>query len=194
MAMPCYSPSGQMKTLIGRWSLLVSGILGGAVLADAAPIRYDISFTASTGVAPTSSSFVYDASTSTFTDFIVTWHGITFNLTIAANNPVAIGLCDTAPPGMTGIDAFAFLSNPTCGAGDSASGWRANNVSAVFVFVRDNRSGTDRILVVGGGGVSPEPLTFAAGDFSIAPVPEPSTAGVLVAAGLMWAWRQRRAK
>lgn len=56
--------------------------LVGVLPALADPIQYTIDFTLTQGSPlPTSGSFIYDSSTSTFTSFDVVWDGDTFDLT-----------------------------------------------------------------------------------------------------------------
>ena len=65
------------------WPPLVATILvavSALILAPAAaaePIQYTINFTAGFGIAPTSGSFAYDASTGTISAFTVDWMGAT---------------------------------------------------------------------------------------------------------------------
>jgi hypothetical protein len=55
--------------------------------AVAAPVLYTIHFSLTLGSGlPTSGSFYYDSSTSTFSSFVVVWNGDTFDLTATANN------------------------------------------------------------------------------------------------------------
>lgn len=82
----------------------------------AAPTHYDFTFTlTSGGIAPTSGAFDYDGSTRVFTDFIVNWNGLTFDLTASANAPIVLGTIYPAQCGVTGAAlTFAFLSHDTC--------------------------------------------------------------------------------
>ena len=63
----------------------VAMTIGIAVSELANPTQYDIAFSGGSG-APTG-SFFYDVDVPSFSDFIVTWNGLTFNLTGSANTP-----------------------------------------------------------------------------------------------------------
>jgi hypothetical protein len=69
------------------------------------------------GPAPTSGSFDYDASAaagSQFADFTVVWRGMTYDLTAAANNPVARNSITSACiPSLDSSGFFAGLLNPS---------------------------------------------------------------------------------
>ena len=72
-------------------SLLIFTLL---CVASAAPLaradsvaNYTITFTTSTGTPPASGSFTYDSTAPQFSNFFVSWDGITFNLTASANHP-----------------------------------------------------------------------------------------------------------
>lgn len=75
---------------------------------------YDISFTLTSGtLLPTSGSFTYDSTTPQFTNFIVDWDSLVFNLTSSANNPTVVGSTPACVGTNTGAAAtFAILS--TC--------------------------------------------------------------------------------
>ena len=74
-----------MRRLMGAIPFLLAL---GAVPAVATSAYYNIDFTLTSGTTlPTSGSFYYDASTSTFTGFDVLWDGVTFDLTSQANSP-----------------------------------------------------------------------------------------------------------
>jgi hypothetical protein len=73
------------KTL---WVVTLLFVASAAPLARAGSIiNYTITFATSTGTNPTSGSFTYNSTTPQFSNFLVTWDGITFNLTSSANNP-----------------------------------------------------------------------------------------------------------
>jgi hypothetical protein len=93
----------------------LAAVFAAAPLA-AAPTHYDFSFTLASGsIAPTSGVFDYDSSTQVFTDFVVRWNGLTFDLTAAANAPIVLGTIYPAQCGVTGAAlAFAFLRHDTC--------------------------------------------------------------------------------
>jgi hypothetical protein len=108
-------PSMRVPALFGLASLLLCG----ALQSPASPVLYDVDFTAFDfmGPAPTSASFDYDASAtagSQFTDFIVVWNGFTYDLTAAANNPVARNYNTSACiPSLDSAGFFAGLLNPS---------------------------------------------------------------------------------
>ena len=66
-----------MKNAILKWIPLL--VLLVPMQAQAAPITYDIVFTASSGNAPTAGVFTYDADTTTLTGLAITWEGVTFD-------------------------------------------------------------------------------------------------------------------
>jgi hypothetical protein len=69
-----------------KYITLLPILLIGALPALATPVNYTIDFTLTQdGPLPTSGSFSYDSSTSTFANFDVVWDGDTFDLTSAAN-------------------------------------------------------------------------------------------------------------
>ncbi|MBS1828876.1 MAG: PEP-CTERM sorting domain-containing protein [Acidobacteria bacterium] len=179
-----------------RFSLgLTLAVLGALSCANAAPLLYNIQFTATSGAAPTSGSFRYDPDVPVFSDFIVVWTGDTFNMTASANNPIATGACDT--PGNGAADTFDFLLNQNCGNGQFSNGWSAsrNTLGAAIQFGRsdDNIPPVDRFLIFAdaGGGSS----ASSRGTFSIslaeAPVPEPATLSLLTASAALVAARFR---
>jgi len=87
--------------------ILITLVAAGSI-ATASPITYNINFTTTSGLAPTSGSFIYDASTTTFSNFIVVWDTDSFDFTDNANTD---GGCfgDISP-----ATAFVFL-NTGCG-------------------------------------------------------------------------------
>jgi hypothetical protein len=87
-------------------------LLGAALQLStlATPINYTINFSLASGtIAPTSGSFTYDPDVG-FSNFIVVWDGITFDLTASANAPlVAYSICGASTP----ATAFLLLSQST---------------------------------------------------------------------------------
>ena len=72
-----------------------------APAAIAGPIQYTITFTATSGPAPTAGSFSYDSSQqlgSPFSSFLVTWDSITFDVTASANAPLFAAIFEPCPP------------------------------------------------------------------------------------------------
>ncbi len=108
------TPNRGVPILSGLASLLLC-----ALQVHASPVLYDIDFTPFNfmGPAPTSASFDYDASAavgSQFTDFIVVWNGLTYDLSAAANNPVARNSeTSTCIPTLDSAGFFAGLLNPS---------------------------------------------------------------------------------
>ena len=176
-----------------KFTLFLSGaFLSVAAAVHAAPVTYNINFTG-VGTLPTSGSFTYDAANPVFTNFIVVWQGISFNLTAGANVAFAAGACNT--PGTPAEDAFSFLSNPVCGSGAFQSGWQAFPVLATYVFSFnrfDLQFGATDWVSVETGTSGPAGLQGANGAFSIAAVPEPATLPMVLAGGAWLAWRRRR--
>ena len=84
----------------------------------AAPVLYKIHFSLTAGsTLPTSGSFSYDASTSTFANFIVVWNGDTFDLTSTANAPgVFVASPDPCYSGATTNPQQVFLMLTACAA------------------------------------------------------------------------------
>ena len=74
----------------------------------AAPLAYNINFTTTSGTAPTSGGFTYDAMTTTFSAFTVVWNTITFDFTSTANSPMNMPIipCNGTGPSA----AFALLT------------------------------------------------------------------------------------
>ena len=94
-------------------SILLALAIGGASTARAAAITYDITFT-SNGDLPVG-SFTYDAAVPAFTNFLVQWNGLTFDLTSAANSPFDDGASGPAClGGLTGAAASFVWLSPGC--------------------------------------------------------------------------------
>ena len=173
-----------MKLSLG----LSLALLGALSSAHAAPVKYNIQFTTTSGSpTPASGSFFYDPDVPVFSNFLVVWNGISFDMTAAANNPkFAWGACNTAGNGAA--DTFDFLLNQNCGSGQHFNGWAADTqdwgagiVNGVFGFQRiDNGSfPTDQIVFDVSETTFFAEINTAQGTFSIslaeAPVPEPAT-------------------
>ncbi len=189
-----------MKLSLG----LSLALLGALSTAHAAPVKYNIQFaTTSGGPAPTSGSFFYDPDVPVFSNFLVVWNGISFNMTAAANNPrFAWGACNTAGNGAA--DTFDFLLNQNCGSGQYFNGWASDTqdwgagiVNSVFGFQRidDGSFPTDQIVFDVSETTTFGEINMAEGTFSIslaeAPVPEPATLSMLTAAAALLAVRFR---
>jgi hypothetical protein len=134
---------------------LLMGLVGAAATATASPIPYNINFTGGSPN-PTAGSFIYDADSPLFTSFTVIWQGISFDLSapannhFSANNAFSGGVCDTV--GNNAADAFAYLSNPTCGSGATNDGWTAfQGVGGGFDSFQFYRSGGGGLREILGG-------------------------------------------
>jgi hypothetical protein len=176
-------------------ALVIFATLAAASLATASPITYNIDFTTTSGLAPTSGSFTYDAATTTFSNFIVDWDTISFSdLTTIANTEG--GTCGASPS--SPANAFLFLDT---GCGGTRA-WTASvgPESPFLEFASFFFTGTEGEIDPDGFSiVSSQPLIDAGGSFTISPataVPEPASAGMfgLGFAGLLIAFRCYRAR
>ena len=112
-----------------------------AALADPIDLTtYTLTFTGSP-LLPSSGSFTYDPDTPHFTSFSVTWEGINFDLTSAANAP---GISATAPACIgtdTGAAATADLLFGSCNPSSGGMAvWEAilfGNGDTFFTFASD---------------------------------------------------------
>lgn len=87
----------------------VSALVAVSAPAQAAPVVYDITFTTTSGTATPTGFFTYDAAVGpvgTFTDFLVTQRGFTFDLTESANAPILTGCT-------SGASGFAIMAGTT---------------------------------------------------------------------------------
>jgi hypothetical protein len=160
-----------------------------AVHLNAGSVGYDISFTPLNGVVPTAGFFDYNAAAPAFTNFTVTWDGILFDLTSAANNFVPTPGCND-PSGAAG--AFEILSHTTTSC-IGVSAWIAffpgTPESSGLGFSQLNGPGniSEDVLVTG-----TNPGIDASGHWTITATPEPSTGGLAVGGVIaLWAmWRR----
>src|ERR1039457_3718761 len=76
--------------------------------------EYTINFTTTSGVAPPSGSFTYDSTVQSFANFLVSWGGITFDLTAAADSPILFGTGCTGEAA-TPAYGFAIMSQDVTG-------------------------------------------------------------------------------
>ncbi|MBN9657323.1 MAG: PEP-CTERM sorting domain-containing protein [Acidobacteria bacterium] len=178
-----------------RSFLLCLAALALSVPALASPIPYVINFVQDNGFGPLPSSggFTYDPATSTFSNFLVVWHSVTFDMTALANagpdfqgSPSVCGL----PSGPSG--SFELLSTAPC-----LSGWYAASLfgGADFTFYSNQpQVGTAYLRLLS----MPDPSRanlVPSGTFSITAVPEPSGAVLLglgfAALGVMRKFRSR---
>jgi len=169
---------------LGIGALLVAALC--APVAVAGPIdatTYTINFMGR-GTLPTAGSFTYDPNTPIFTNFLVTWQGLTFDLTSSANVPQMSPTIPGCLSGMSGAaSSFALLSG-ACAAGF----WGATSeeiLTANFSFHTEDGSNflnvTDNLAIP----FDFQPKTQANGGWTITPettpVPEPSPFMVLAA-------------
>jgi hypothetical protein len=154
------------------------------------PVNYRINFTGGAGV-PDLGFFHYDQSTSTFSNFLVSWRGVLFDLSSAANSPFVGSAC----PGTTSSPATGFaLMNKTLCAG-LYNRWFANDFfgsTTSFTFSSQTlalpEQNAARISADGAGIAGSIGFESAAGVWSltqIAAVPEASTWSQLVAGLLL---------
>jgi hypothetical protein len=150
------------------------------------------------GPPPSAGTFTYDASTQIFTDFSVTWDGLDFNLTSAANSPIIVAGGLSCLGGLTGgALGFALLD----GACDNTT-WTGSNIfnqptGPYFQFTAG--SGNPSVVIYDTLSSSiPQDGTMAMGSFTItATVPEPSTrilASTVLLASLAFVARKRIAR
>jgi hypothetical protein len=170
-------------------SLLVgaamSTLISGPALAT--PTQYDIAF--SGGSATPTGRFFYDPTVPAFSDFIVTWNGLTFDLTGSANSPVfnsgntlQLPLC-----GATTVGAaltFGILTNSGCSP-TPAIRWEVDafTPSSVGFFFNWPTGPDGGNFFIGHSGVAYDNAcgdVCSRGDFSVtAVVPEPATLALL---------------
>ena len=171
--------------------------------AVGAPVNYSVSFAASGGLLP-AGAFTYDASIPQFTNFVVYWDGIQFDLTSAAN-----GLSIASPPsclgGATGPAAvFKFLLQTGCDPSFGVYEWFAiydgDGPGGRFTFLGqlvDFDAGEigsvsfGRTVPFGQVGVQNE-NTRNSGTFTATAVPEPATLLSAALIGVLLACRERR--
>jgi len=150
----------------------------GALPAHASAVYYTIDFTITSGsTAPTSGSFDYDSTlTDSFSNFIVLWDGLTFNLTSAANSPAifASNACIGANTGALATFDELTCSTVTWSAGSDGadvpypatfalidSGNFATFVAQAAVDGAPNSVGGSGSLTITGQSTVPEPGTTA---------------------------------
>jgi len=116
------------SALIG---LFLAGTFG--IPAANADILYDINFSGGSTL-PTAGSFTYDAVTSTFSGFSITFDTVDFDLTSSANSPGTFGAgfpaCIGALTG--GAATFAMLSGECDGAASESTSWSGEVMPGSF--------------------------------------------------------------
>jgi hypothetical protein len=128
-----------MRLKVGVISLLA--LFGTPAIAAAdSIISYEIDFSLAAGSpAPTSGSFDYDPSLATdpFSNFVVEWDGLTFDLTSSANDPSILN-APTCINGATGAAAtFQLLTE----CPSDLWNWSINNFAPDFALGLDYETG-----------------------------------------------------
>jgi hypothetical protein len=154
-------------------------------------------------LSPTSGSFEYDNTKNQFTSFQVVFDGLTFDLTVGANNPAGLG---TAPCTGTATGPQAALAIMTTCATDPATNWTGVVITGDQVFFRflnftDNNNfieifdGMDPSLVPIGTPDNASNGTFTTSITTHIATPEPgSDVLVLAGMGLVLVMRKRIAQ
>ena len=98
--------------------LAAASLCAAHLTAMAAPVHYNIQFSGGTvsGTLPTG-SFDYDPATPAFSNFVVEWNGLNFNLTGGANSPIVFvsGQPDAPVCGVSGAArSFLLLTKDSC--------------------------------------------------------------------------------
>ena len=154
--------------------------------------EYTINFTTTSGVAPTSGSFTYDSTVQSFANFLVSWGGITFDLTAAADSPILFGTGCTGEAA-TPAYGFAIMSQDVTGCPVTSYAWGGGLTptgDTLFFQVITNLS-IDEIYTHIGGPLPEGPL----GTWTITPTPVPEPSGfVLLSVGLGMIGVLRQAK
>jgi hypothetical protein len=169
--------------------LLVGAALCFAAIhtVQAAPITYDINFTTTFGIAPTSGAFTYDATTTTFSAFTVLWDGFSIDATTAANMAPFVtpaGASCGAPASSEGsFDILSGLS--TCPVRQQwvAIGRTGTSLSGVFSFLEYDPAiggGVDFVATFTTPIYTGNSLPQGNGSFTITATPEPG--GILMPA------------
>jgi len=153
--------------------LLVLAIATAARTAPSAGMAYTLTFGGDSPL-PTSGSFTYDAGTRTFSNFVVTWRGHTYDVTAAANSPYFV-----ADPcnGLTG-GAAAFLAlNGGCNGGTALLYWIAGNQPSVprsYLGFAAGQNPPGLEFVVDGPALGSDE-TVISGNVSVTPMTTPPT-------------------
>jgi hypothetical protein len=157
---------------------------------------YTINFTG-TGTLPTAGSFTYDLTNPHFSSFLITWEGITFDLTSSANAPASSPTLPGCIDGAADAEAsFDLLSgdcqgtpaNPAWGGIALSSGgeFRFSAIESAPPFQRLEVFSTVVGNFAADGASGPWTISAA-----VAPVPEPTSA-ILMATVLAIAFMARK--
>jgi hypothetical protein len=178
----------KLKVAIFLAFSLLAGGAGTTSRADTIT-TYTINFTTTSGPAPTSGSFTYDSTTPRFTNFLVVWEGITFDLTSSANAPIIAG---TGCTGEASTPAYGFalmtLDITGCPITYLWIGEQTPSGDEGFAFVATlpNFAGVDEVVVTLVGPPPPFP-GVATGRWAVSTIPEPASF-VLLGSGLLALW------
>jgi hypothetical protein len=118
-------------------------------VSQAAQIAYTINFVNPGGGGLPTGNFTYDSTTSTFTNFVVNWDGLTFDSTISANNGPTLAGTGCGIPA-TAAGSFAILSGAlsTC---PLMRDWNGDNIGGsnivAFNFGTQNNAATNYAII-----------------------------------------------
>jgi hypothetical protein len=157
---------------ISTWVLL-SGAL--AAFPAMGATHYAVLFQTTSGSpAPVSGDFYWDGTS--FSNFLVTWNGVTFDLTSSANAPTINVGSGCAGAASTPAYGFLMMSENCPGA---SYGWTAQSLPFVSFF----SFGENGNMIFGPGAISA--TASASGTWNIAQMPEPGTLGMLGLGGVL---------
>jgi hypothetical protein len=176
----------------------------GAISAMASTVSYTLDFTAySSGLTPSSGSFVYNTTTDEFTSFVVDWDGAVYNMTTEANAPASAGLAPGDPCITASGAAATFQAFTTCDSAGGGLEWNAlgnSGVEGLFEFFYKNAGGFGVPIFSLDTGDYVDPTAavgLVSSTLSSGPppptVPEPSTMGVsALGCAFLFVLRSRR--
>jgi hypothetical protein len=155
-------------------------------VAFAGPVDYSINFSG-VGTLPTLGGFTYDPSVG-FSNFVVTWFGLSFDLTSAANAPsVSVNPPCSADP-QSPSTGFALMSQSLLCVATDIWGGDAHGFPNFFF----SANGANKQVVIESVNLTIDPgLAAGNGTFTITALPtgsatpEPSTVSVLLGALLL---------
>jgi len=149
----------------------ISLLLATAALpAWTSPVEYGINFSlASGGPLPTSGSFSYEPSTSTFSSFEVVFAGFTFNFAAFANSYAFVPTPDPCYSGSSTGSQEIFLLLTRC---YTNANWMGQIAVQGYAFQFDGAPIVFGLATIGG---APPPYTTAGGGFRPVAIPEPMT-------------------